>query len=517
MRNTFAVLTLMALLPPAASTAQELRHQLRASEMVLRHQLDAARFQIEHNLAAAVRATMPAIQADMVIAFDAAFAGAHALRLPESFAPQDPADSLWREGRSLMNRSDFRTAAQLFRRIRTDARFSGSAYLPGAYYWEAYSISKYGDRDELRRARELLATARSRYPRDQQLRDAPALAATIEGTLARGGDAEAASNVQRSASPSPARSPAAATSPRTAPASARGQCPSEEDDVRAVAMNALLQMDAANAVPILREVMARRDECSAPLRRKAIFLLSQKRGEGVDQVLLDAVRNDPDPEVREAAVFWLSQVNTPQAVAALEDILRTSTDRKIQEKALFAMSQNRSDRAAEVLRTYARRTDIPVDLRRNAIFWLGQRQGPENAEFLRSLYPQIQDPEVKEHIVFAVSQAPDPRNAEWLLDLALREGESMEARKRALFFAAQRGELPVQRVAQLYDRTPDREMKEQILFALSQRVRDSAAVDKLMDIGKNETDKELRNRAIFWLSESRDPRVSEFLLEIIKR
>src|SRR5438093_4492223 len=39
----------------------------------------------------------------------------------------------------------------------------------------------------------------------------------------------------------------------------------------------LLQMDAANALPILKKVLARRDPCSAGLRRKAVFIVSQKR------------------------------------------------------------------------------------------------------------------------------------------------------------------------------------------------------------------------------------------------
>ena len=77
--------------------------------------------------------------------------------------------------------------------------------------------------------------------------------------------------------------------------------------------------------------------------------------------------------------------------------------------------------------------------------------------------------------------------------------------------------MPVDRIAALYDATRDRELKEQVLFALSQRIREPAVVEKLMEIGRDETDPELRNRAVFWLSQSRDPRVPGFLLEIIKR
>ena len=37
-----------------------------------------------------------------------------------------------------------------------------------------------------------------------------------------------------------------------------------------------------------------------------------------------------------------------------------------------------------------------------------------------------------------------------------------------------------------------------------------------MDIARDEQDTELRKKAIFWLSQSNDPRVAEFLLTIIE-
>ncbi len=40
-------------------------------------------------------------------------------------------------------------------------------------------------------------------------------------------------------------------------------------------------------------------------------------------------------------------------------------------------------------------------------------------------------------------------------------------------------------------------------------------MDKLLDIAKNEPDKELKKKAIFWLSQSDDPRVADYLQSII--
>jgi hypothetical protein len=55
-----------------------------------------------------------------------------------------------------------------------------------------------------------------------------------------------------------------------------------------------------------------------------------------------------------------------------------------------------------------------------------------------------------------------------------------------------------------------------MVFVLSQR-REQAALDKLMSIARNDPDRELRRKAMFWLGQSRDPRVSAFLADIITR
>ena len=274
-------------------------------------------------------------------------------------------------------------------------------------------------------------------------------------------------------------------------------------------------MNSERAIPILKKVLEQRDECSARLRRKAVFLVSQHLTEGTVDVLLDVVQNDPDLEVREQAVFWLSQVHSERAVDALEAILESSSSRALQEKAIFALSQHNSDRASRILRDYAMREDASDDLRGKAIFWIGQHSSPENAQFLREIYASTASVELKERIIFSVAQMHGQGNSRWLIDLALEESEPMEARKKAIFWAGQAG-VPISEFARLYDGMSDREIKEQIIFALSQR-HERDAVDKLMDIARSDPDGKLKQKAIFWLGQSGDPRVEEFLLEIIQQ
>jgi HEAT repeat protein len=346
----------------------------------------------------------------------------------------------------------------------------------------------------MERALELLDTQADEFSNASTTPDAPSLRVQIEGALAQRGDREAGRSIAERASQS---------------------CESEDQELRTMALSALLNMNAERAVPILQEVLESRDECSVELRRRAVFLVSQHMTDETVDILLDLAHRNPDPdrEVREQAVFWLSQVRSPEAVDALEDILRASDDPEIQERAIFALSQHSSARSTDILKEYAERTDAPQELRENAIFWLGQ--SPGGGEYLRELYSTVDTDALREKIIFGVSQSGTRADADWLLERALDESESIDIRKNALFWAGQMG-MDVSRLADLYLNVEDREMKEQIIFALSQSPNEQQAADQLMEIARSEEDSELRRNAIFWLGQIDDNRVADFLLELIR-
>ena len=422
---------------------------------------------------------------------------------------QDPGDSLYRAARQALNRNRYADAARLFSDLIN--RYARSSYTPDAYYWAAFALYRTGEDGNLRQAVVLLDKQKGQYAQAATRGDGEALLSRVLGELARRGDESASRRLHRIASDT-----TTATSTTTsARSSTSTSCSDDGDDPRVAAMNALLQMDAANAVPIIKQVLAKRDACSVGLRRKAVFVLSQKRTEETEDILLSVARNDPDSDVRQQAVFWLSQVGTEKALTALDSILRTSTDPELLDKAVFAVSQIRSDRAAQILRDYAGRDDAAEDVREKAVFWLGQQHSTSSAEFLRTLYARVTVEDLKEKIIFSLSQMHSDENTRWLMDLALNEKESIDLRKKALFWAGQTG-ADIGDLVQLYDRTSDHDMREQLIFVYSQR-HETQALDKMIDIARKETDRELRKKAIFWLGQSRDPRAAQALLEIINQ
>ncbi|HET9441439.1 MAG TPA: HEAT repeat domain-containing protein [Longimicrobiales bacterium] len=416
---------------------------------------------------------------------------------PAAWQEQDPANALYKAGRDELNRSNYTKAAANFAQIVT--RYPKSAYAPDAYYWQAFALYRIGNEGELKTARALLQKQRTTHPRAATVtsNESATLLARINGQLAELGDAESGARV------------------RVQAGNATQGCPDDgEDDVRTAALNAFLNMNSEQALPMLKQILARRDACSAKLREKAVFLVSQKRGGDVEDILLSAARNDPNSKVREQAVFWLSQVPSERALGYLEDILKNTNDEKVADKAIFAISQHNSPRASQMLRDYAMNANAEFKLRDKAIFWLGQRRGTENTQFLKDLYAKERDAKLKDKVIFALSQQRG--NESWLMGIAMNESESVEMRKKALFWAGQNRGTPLTELTGLYDRMSNREMKEQLIFVYSQR-REPEAVNKLMDIAKKENDRELRKKAVFWLGQSKDPRAAEFLMQLINQ
>jgi HEAT repeat protein len=431
---------------------------------------------------------------------------------PAPWAKADPADSLYRLAREALSRGDYKRAAEIFHRI--PERYPQSAYAGQALYYEAFALYRSGGDDDLNTARERLNQLTGRYPAIAKKDGAPLLT-RVCGELAKRGDESCAASIGKTAEGDVDVSDGKTV---TIPGGPQGRSCSpdadEDSDDRIAALNALLQMDAERAMPILKKVLARRDPCSVALRRKAVFLVSQKRTAETASILMSVARSDPDQEVREQAVFWLSQV--PGSTGLLEEILKSNSDENIKEKALFSLSQQNEPRAQQILREFALRDSESEDLRDKAIFWLGQRRSTENTEFLRSLYSRLTNQDLREKVLFSLSQQRGVGNEQWLMNIALNPKEDIELRKKALFWAGQSG-VAIPELSKVYDRMGDSEMKEQVIFVLSQRQSDRTAMDKLFDIAKNEKDSELRKKAIFWLGQSRDPRVQQFLLDLIDR
>ncbi|HEV2751786.1 MAG TPA: HEAT repeat domain-containing protein [Gemmatimonadales bacterium] len=115
-----------------------------------------------------------------------------------------------------------------------------------------------------------------------------------------------------------------------------------------VGEDAILPAVLADSVTVWPALLtlARDERVVRRSRRQAVFWLGQAAGDVATRDLADLVDDGGvDRDVREQAVFALSQQHTGDAVPALIRIARTHPDREVRRKALFWLGQSDDPRA----------------------------------------------------------------------------------------------------------------------------------------------------------------------------
>jgi len=447
-------------------------------------------------------------------------ASAPAANAPAPWLQQDPGDSLYKAAREALNKGQYKEAAELFYRLRT--RYRNSGYVGDALYWEAFARYRLGTTDDLRTGLELLTAQERAYPSAGTREDAELLATRIRGQLARRGDAIAAERlaveggiVGRS-SGDRVRAEERELARQHAVQRGVSRQRSEEDEIKLAALNALLMSHSEQAIPVLRDLLQRRDSASVELRQRAVLILGQRPTPETEQIMLDVARNDPDPEVRGMAVMFLAQSQSEEAYQALADIVRASSDPELKQRAVMALAQRHDDRSLRLMRDLARQPGQDEEVQAMAIMMLAQSKDPTNLDYVRELYGSAQSDQVKERILYTLAAGGRPADREWIMQRALDPNESLDVRRQAMVMAAQQKDVPVSEIVSLYDGVQDPEMREQLLYVLAMR-DEPAAVDKLMDLARNDPNPQIRQHAITLLGRSKDPRVPQFLMDLINK
>jgi TolA-binding protein/HEAT repeat protein len=463
---------------------------------------------------------------------------------PAAWDQQDPADSLYREGRKALAGDAYQKAADLFKQIRQ--RYPKSSYAPDAPYWEAFALQRLGGETNLRLAQDALGLQQRDYPKAATRGDAASLNARIEGMLARRGDRAMATTLM-------GRADRAATD----------GCPRAQDDERIDALNAVTQLDAEKAMPILKKVLARREPCTQQLRRTAVWLVASRKQTESASILMDVAKTDPDREVREQAVFWMANVPTDEATGMLIDLAKNGDDMDLRKRAVYALSRSKTPKAATTLRELALDTKVPEELRGEAFNWYmnssAARADDDLMPFFMDVYGRADGLALKQRLMSAIisSKIDDTRRIKFFSDLALNDRESMELRRSAVSMIVSNARVnrngmtftfngqnaavagtPVAKgqssasggtatatpastaavaaLSNIYDKASDIEIRRQALSSLGSLNVD-ASIEKLISVARTEKNTELRKSAISYLTRTKDPRAIALLQEIIER
>lgn len=218
--------------------------------------------------------------------------------------------------------------------------------------------------------------------------------------------------------------------------------------------------------------------------------------------------------------YWLTGVAPAESLGVLASMLSSSRSSSLGgakeefvDNVFSAITAHDDPQADVVLERFAA-SGQRFQLREKATFWMGEQRGRRGFEFVRDLLRREQDPKMREHLVFVVSEAEEPEAIPEIIRVA-RTDPNSEVRGQALFWMAQKaGEKVAGAIAEAIERDPETEVKKKAVFALSE-MPDGQGVPLLIGLARTHKNPVVRQEAVFWLGQSEDPRALAFLEDVL--
>ena len=294
-----------------------------------------------------------------------------------------------------------------------------------------------------------------------------------------------------------------------------------ELDVQRAAARALGTMTAPRAKSAIRSLIER---TTAPERLRLDAIASFDRRAAISNAYTysyNCAGGDCGDAPMALSVGGLTGVTTPRpprppmpaapAVAPLPPTPPASTiEARAAAEARMAASADAFDAARAAVATTLESGDVRVAR------WDDdeRRISPEDAAWLRGVYPKLETNRLKSAAASVLARAGDDATSVWLQSLIQREEEPAEVRANILSRLGR--EMPIVQLGRLYDGASGRTVRSQIVDVLGRRT-EPEATDKLIEIVRTGTDPQLRRAAIAALNRKNDPRTTQLLLELIDR
>jgi HEAT repeat protein len=138
--------------------------------------------------------------------------------------------------------------------------------------------------------------------------------------------------------------------------------------------------------PSAAEYLLELAERGGPGAKEALFPATIADSFNAWPGLLRIARSSQAPsETRKSAVFWLGQATGERVTESLDSVVSDRNgDREVRESAVFALSQRPNDEGVPVLLRLAQ-NDRDPEIRRKAVFWLGQSDDPRALDFFEQV------------------------------------------------------------------------------------------------------------------------------------
>jgi len=210
--------------------------------------------------------------------------------------------------------------------------------------------------------------------------------------------------------------------------------------------------------------------------------------------------------------IWLSGVTPPESIRLLLTMVNELRKGDAATAAIAMHADPSADQALEELVAQSQLEQV----RRQAIFWLGNSRGQRGFEIVSRILREDPSDKIREHAVFAITQNKNPEALEVVASVAHND-KSPHVRGQALFWLAQRAgqKIAESAINDAIANDPETEVKKKAVFALTQ-IPGGDGVPLLIQVVRNNRNPEVRKQAMFWLGQSKDDRALAFIEEVLK-
>ena len=289
------------------------------------------------------------------------------------------------------------------------------------------------------------------------------------------------------------------------------------------ALTSLLRLEV-DAMPTVRDMLKRGDDCSAHLRYMALNWLADEGTDEARGLLIEIAGEHLDAQTRGWAVQGLENYDAPEITELLLRMLRESDDAEVQLAAIHGLHRHPSDAAIEALIEFAAADDGSTPermLRRQAAAVVAEHGA---AASLQTVFNEFDSDAVRLEFLEVVGVRAHGGEREvtgWLLPVVADSEHSERVRAKALQAWLRQRPLDLEMYEEVYGSLETAALRDHLFYALFEWARSGtehrdAAVDKMIDLARKEKDPDVRKRAVYWLGRTGSERAAEFLMEILR-
>ena len=395
----------------------------------------------------------------------------------------EPAYKAYLQGRQFLADNEWEKGLGKFTEVIS--QYAQSKHVDGSLFWSAYALNKLGRYQDAWRAAERLV---NEFPKSRWRDEVDELRAEI-----------------------------APKAGQPVPEAIRQR---QEEELKIAILQGLMHGEnSQRGIQAAADILKPGSTATPRLKQHAVILLSQVDGQQATDVLVNALRNETDARVRKQIIIALGQrADGANGTAIFEELKRIAMGDDIENArmAVVALGQNDDQRTMQLMGDLARGAKL-VEVRRQAVVMLSQNGGQAACDTLIDIYRRESDAELKKFAFIQLVQGDCPQAFDILVETT-RSGATADERRFAIIMLAQRDETKALDVLiSLYDSAKDEDTRQFVIVSLGQKVDESKpALQKLMQIAKNEPSLQLRKLAIIHIGRSRDPEALQFLESLLK-